>query len=200
MIKSPAMPATQQQLLQALIKTKSFQFSATPTFKLASGAMSQFYVDCRIGISYPETRQIVGELMLSRVQQPIDAVGGLLVAAYPIAVALSDAAHAKNSQLIRAFFVRKEPKAHGMKKMVEGAVNEGDRVLVVDDVITSGKSTIEAIEKCRDAGLVVKQAMVIIDREEQEGRAKIEALGVKVDALCTLAELQKERMAATAGY
>ena len=87
------------------------------------------------------------------------------------------------------FVARKEPKSHGMKKLIEGDVSEGDRVVIVDDVITSGKSTIEAIQKSRDAGLVVTQAMAIIDRQEQDGKSRIEAEGVRVDALCTMQDL-----------
>ena len=185
------MSATREQLLQTLIRTKSFKWSPTPIFPLVSGAMSSFYIDCRIGLSYADARQIVGELILDRIQPPVDAVGGLLIGAYPIAIAVSDAAYRRGEQNIRVFVVRKEPKAHGMKKLIEGEVNEGDHVVIVDDVITSGKSTIEAIQKSREAGLVVTHAFAIIDREEQGGRARIEEQGVKVDALCTLRDLQE---------
>jgi len=181
--------ATREKLLQLLVDTKSFKWSDTPVFPLVSGAMSRFYVDCRLGLSYPEMRQVVGELMLDLVQPPVDAVGGLLVGAFPIAIAVSDAAFRRGSTL-RVFVARKEPKSHGMKKLIEGDVREGDRVIIVDDVITSGKSTIEAIQKSRDAGLEVMQAMAIIDRGEQDGKAKIEAEGVRVDALCTMRQLK----------
>jgi len=185
------MPATREQLLESLIRTKSFKWSPAPIFPLVSGAMSSFYIDCRIGLSYADARQIVGELILDRIQPPVDAVGGLLIGAYPIAIAVSDAAYRRGGQSIRVFVVRKEPKAHGMKKLIEGEVGEGDRVVIVDDVITSGKSTIEAIQKSREAGLIVTQAFAIIDREEQGGRARIEEVGVKVDALCTLRDLKE---------
>jgi len=185
------MPASDQKLAQLLIKTKSFKWSPTPIFPLVSGAMSQFYIDCRAGLSFPEIRQLVGELMLGRIETPVDAVGGLLIGAYPIAIAVSDAAYRRSGQVIRVFVVRKEPKSHGMRKLIEGEVDAGERVVIVDDVITSGKSTIEAIQKSREAGLVVKQAIAIIDREEQDGRSRIEELGVKVDALCTLRDLQE---------
>jgi orotate phosphoribosyltransferase len=135
-------------------------------------------------------RQVVGELMLDLVQPPVDAVGGLLVGAFPIAIAVSDAAFRRGRPTIRVFVARKEPKSHGMKKLIEGDVREGDRVVIVDDVITSGKSTIEAIQKSRDAGLIVTQALAIIDREEQDGKAKIQAEGVRVDALCTMRQLK----------
>ena len=180
------------RLRQALLETGAFKWSPTPVFPLASGAMSRFYVDCRLGLSYPEVRALVGELMWAEVKEArIDAVGGLLVGAYPIAVAVSDAAFRVSGKVVRAFAVRKEPKEHGLKKLIEGDVRAGDRVLAVDDVITSGKSTIEAIRKCREAGLVVERAMAIVDREEQNGRANIQAEKVAAGALCTLEELQE---------
>jgi orotate phosphoribosyltransferase len=185
------MTATRKELIQLLVQTKAFKTSPTPTFRLASGEMSSFYIDCRVGLSHAEVRQIVGEMILDLVQTPVDAVGGLLIGAYPIAIAVSDAAYKKNGQSLRAFAVRKEPKPHGLGKLIEGDVAKGDRVLIVDDVITSGKSTIEAIRKCREEGLQVSQAIGIIDREEQDGRKRIEEEGVRFAALCTLRELRE---------
>lgn len=181
-----------ERLRQTLIETGAFKWSPTPIFPLVSGAMSRFYVDCRLGLSYPEVRALVGELMWAEVkEQRIDAVGGLLVGAYPIAIAVSDAAHRVSGKVVRAFTVRKEPKEHGLKKLIEGDVRAGDRVLVVDDVITSGKSTVDAIRKCREAGVIVERAMAIVDRQEQNGRGNIEAEKVIVGALCTLGQLQE---------
>lgn len=187
---TPSLEAKRARLRQTLLETGAFKWSPTPIFPLASGAVSRFYVDCRLGLSYPEVRALVGELMWAEVKnQRVDAVGGLLVGAYPIAIAVSDAASRVSVKVVRAFTVRKEPKEHGLRKLIEGDVRPGDRVLVVDDVITSGKSTIDAIRKCREAGLVVEWAMAIVDREEQNGRANIEGEKVTVDALCTLAQL-----------
>ena len=183
------MTATRERLMQLLLETGSFQYSETAIFKLASGAMSRFYVDCRVGLSHASVRQIVGQLMLEKAGT-IDAAGGLLIGAYPIAIAVSDAAHSAGRS-VRAFAVRKEPKAHGLGKLLEGDVKAGDLVLVVDDVITSGKSTIEAIQKCREAGLTVVKAVAMIDRQEQNGRQNIESEGIPVDALCTLEDLQR---------
>ena len=196
-----------ERLIQILIETKAFQFSPTPIFTLASGAKSDVYVDCRIALSYPEGRRAVGELMLERITSGFsgagsgareDSVGGLLIGAFPIAIAVSDAAYRKDGSLVRVFVVRKEPKQHGMKKLIEGAVQAGDRALIVDDVVTSGGSTIEAIRRSREFGLEVTRAIAIIDREEQDGRAKIEAEGVAFDALCTLRDLRRAAEARTA--
>lgn len=191
------------RLIRILIETRAFQLSSTPVFTLASGAKSDVYVDCRIALSYPEARLAVGELMLHRISgagAPGEAaVGGLLIGAFPIAIAVSDAAHRKDGTLIRVFVVRKEPKQHGLKKLVEGAVEKGDRALIVDDVVTSGGSTIEAIRRSREFGLEVTRAIAIIDREEQDGRARIEAEGVSFEALCTLKDLRRAAEARAAG-
>jgi len=185
-------PAASERLIRILIETKAFQYSQTPIFTLASGAKSSFYVDCRAALSYPEAREIVGDLMLDRLGSGhADAVGGLLIGAFPIAIALSDAAYRRKSPLLRVFVVRKEPKEHGLKKLIEGAVAPGDRAVIVDDVITSGKSTIEAIRKSREFGLEVTRAIAIIDREEQGGRQAVEAEGVRLDTLCTLGDLKQ---------
>ena len=191
-----------ERLIQILIDTKAFQYSPTPIFTLASGAKSDVYVDCRVALSYPEARQAVGELMLERITRGgaarEDTVGGLLIGAFPIAIAVSDAAYRKDGSLVRVFVVRKEPKQHGLKKLVEGAVEKGDRALIVDDVVTSGGSTIDAIRRSREFGLEVTRAIAIIDREEQDGRAKIEAEGVSFEALCTLRDLRGAAEARTA--
>lgn len=199
-----------ERLIQILIETKAFQLSPTPIFTLASGAKSDMYVDCRIALSYPEGRRAVGELMLEQITRGgaaglgsstgacEETVGGLLIGAFPIAIAVSDAAYRKDGTLVRVFVVRKEPKQHGLKKLIEGAVEKGDRALIVDDVVTSGGSTIEAIRRSREFGLEVTRAIAIIDREEQDGRAKIEAEGVSFEALCTLRDLRRAAEARTA--
>src|SRR5262245_54927988 len=185
------MSRTRERLLQLLIETKAFRFSPEPIFTLASGAKSSFYVDCRLALSHPEFRDVVGELMFERARsEKADAVGGLLIGAYPIAIAVSDAAYRRREKDLRVFVVRKEPKEHGLKKLIEGDVSPGERVVIVDDVITSGGSTLEAIRKCREFGLEVRRAVAIVDREEQDGRRKIEAEGVPAEALCTLQDLK----------
>jgi orotate phosphoribosyltransferase len=185
-----------ERLVQILIETRAFQLSSTPIFTLASGAKSDVYVDCRIALSYPEGRLAVGDLMLERAAPAGSAarpaaVGGLLIGAFPIAIAVSDAAYRTDRSLIRVFVVRKEPKQHGLQKLIEGAVHPGDHALIVDDVVTSGGSTIDAIRRSREFGLEVTRAIAIIDREEQDGRARIEAEGVSFEALCTLGDLRR---------
>src|SRR5205085_11311086 len=91
---------------------------------------------------------------------------------------------------LRTFVVRKKPKDHGMKHAVEGAFKAGDRVLILDDVLTTGQATMDAIVQARAASLDVKQALVIVDRQEDGGRQRIEATGVPLMSLLTLQDLK----------
>jgi orotate phosphoribosyltransferase len=176
-------------LLQIIVET-SFLVSAEPVYPLVSGSLSKYYIDCKIALSHPEVRELIGELILEQVlYTDLDAVGGLALGAYPIAVAVSDAFYRRNGKTIRAFVVRKEPKAHGLKKHIEGHVALGDRVLIVDDVITSGKSTMDAIVKSRDEGLNVIRAIALIDRQEMGGAKRIHDSRVPLNTLFTLQNL-----------
>ena len=183
------MPSKRTRLLQILLET-SFRASPTPIYPLSSGIVSRYYVDCKMALSYPEARELIGELIFEQIQDlDVDAVGGLALGAYPIAVAASDAAHKKGVTL-RAFVIRKEPKGHGLKKYIEGEVRKGDRVVIVDDVVTSGDSTIDAILKSRDVGLEIVKVIVLVDRQEANGRENIEQHKVDFEALFTLKEFE----------
>ncbi len=177
-----------QKLIHHLLKT-SFHYSDVPKYTLASGQLSQYYIDCRFALSYAEVRRLAGEMILNKLGDvKVQAVGGMMIGAYPVAIAVSDAVDRKGLQ-VPTFIVRKEPKIHGMKKYIEGAVEPGMRVLVVDDVVTSGKSTVDAINRCRDEGLRVVKAIALIDRQEQQGRENIEKTGVSFDSILTLKDL-----------
>jgi len=190
-VAETSLKAMQERLLH-LLTEKSFQMSDTPEFPLASGTLSQYYIDCKKAFSYPEARESIGRLIAARCKgSNFTAVGGLVIGAYPVAIAVSDALYRSEGREIRVFIVRKEPKKHGLRKRIDGDVEKGESVLVVDDVITSGGSTIEAIRQCREAGLTVVRAIAIIDREEQDGRRHIEAEGVEFEALYTLSDLKE---------
>ena len=92
---------------------------------------------------------------------------------------------------IKSFWIRKTPKGHGLKKWIEGDVKSGDRIIIVDDVITTGKSTIEAIQRAREGGLNVVKVIVLVDREEEGGKQAIEKEGVEVGALFTINDLMR---------
>ena len=155
-------------------------------FTLASGKQSDFYIDARLTTMSPEGLSIIGSLALSTLRESgwkVDAVGGLTLGADPISYAISYASAASDHPL-RAFTVRKEPKAHGTGKLLEGPIREGDRVAVIEDVITTGGSALCAIEAVRSAKASVVGVLALVDREEG-GRQAIEKAGVSVISLVT---------------
>jgi orotate phosphoribosyltransferase len=184
-----AMDEKRRRFLQ-ILRATSFRSDPEPVFRLASGRVSKYYVDCKQALSYPEARYLIGELIRERVKgDSIDAVGGLEIGAYPIAASVSDAIYRETGASVRAFVVRKEPKSHGIRDLLAGDVRPGDRALIVDDVVTEGGSTVKAIDAARKAGLMVIRAVVLVDRDEAGGRTNIEAAGVTFESLCTLREL-----------
>lgn len=153
---------------------------------LSSGRESDFYIDCKKTVLTAEGHYLVGRLLFARIREATPAavgVGGLTMGADPLASAVSVLSHLAGHPL-HAFLVRKEPKGHGTGQFVEGlsAFGAGARVAVVEDVVTSGASTIKAIERARAEGLVPVGAFAVVDREEG-GREAIEALGVPVYSL-----------------
>jgi orotate phosphoribosyltransferase len=159
-------------------------------FTLASGKQSTFYIDARLTTMSPEGLSIIGPLALSVLQDTgwsIDAVGGLTLGADPISYAISYAS-AHSDRPLRAFTVRKEAKSHGTARLLEGPFREGDRVAVIEDVITTGGSALRAIDAVRAADGVVAGVLALVDREEG-GRQTIEKTGVPVIALTTVSQI-----------
>lgn len=150
----------------------AYQYRPDNPFVLASGAISEDYLDCKLALSNSEALCDIGKFVSNHLMTDIVAVGGLTMGADPIAIAASFAS-AKSMYPKRWFSVRKNNKDHGTHKIIEGDVHEGDTVAIVDDVCTSGNSTITAIEACRDAGLVVRQVIVLVDREQDNGMENI---------------------------
>jgi orotate phosphoribosyltransferase len=178
-------------LVEAFYRIHSFQWDPDKGFRLASGLISPYYVDCRALMAQPSARALVAELAWQRLNQlPIDCIGGLEIGAIAIATTISDYAYrAVPRQEWRTFVVRKQPKDHGLGKLIEGVVKAGERALIVDDVLTSGGSLLKAVSAARGAGLVVHDALVIVDRKEQDGRARVEQEGVTVTSLITIDDL-----------
>lgn len=173
-----------------LIKTVSFQYSEEPVFRLVSGGMSRFYFNMKKTTMSPEGLFLVGKIVWDKIGElgsAVDALGGLTLGADPIAYAVSRYSYDMATP-IQAFVIRKEPKGHGLRLPIEGNVKAGDRVVILDDVITTGGSTIKAIEVARDFGLVIVAAIVLVDRCEQGGRENIEALGYPVYPIFTVNE------------
>ena len=159
-------------------------------FTLASGRQSTLYIDARLTTMSPEGLSLIGPLALEELQRAswtVDAVGGLTLGADPISYAISYAS-AGTPRPLRAFTVRKEAKVHGTGKLIEGPFKAGDRVAVIEDVITTGGSALKAIEAVRAAGGSVVGVLALVDREEG-GREAIERLDVPVLALATASEI-----------
>ena len=164
-------------------------------FVLASGRRSELYVDCRLTTMSPEGQRLVGELGLAELRAAgwdADAVGGLTLGADPIAYAIAHAsafAHERgDGPMVRAFTVRKQAKEHGTGRRIEGPFAAGDRVVVVEDVITTGGSALTAVEAIREAGGVVLGVLAVVDREEG-GSEAIEAAGLTVRRMALASEL-----------
>lgn len=182
---------TMKKRLIELVIEHTFQFSEKPMFKLASGTMSSYYFNCKPTTLNPEGMYLIGQLLYdlitSRRSWKATAVGGLTLGADPLANAVAYTSYLKGNPL-EAFVVRKEPKKHGTMLWIEGHVAEGERVVILEDVITTGGSTMKAIERARKCGLRVQGVIVLIDRQEG-GREKVEALGLPVMTLLTKEEI-----------
>lgn len=177
---------TRSALLELLQKKSVFHGD----FTLSSGVKSTYYIDCKLTTLDPEGAWLVGHLMhdLIRKEQAargvtVDAVGGLTMGADPIALDIGMySSWAKEEVPMQVFSVRKSPKAHGQARLIEGNFRQGDSVVVVDDVITLGESTIAAVKSVEKEGGNVAFVAVLVDRQEG-GRARIEAMGHRVVAL-----------------
>ena len=178
---------TDQSVLVTLLAERSTKHGE---FTLASGKQSRYYVDARLTTMSPEGLSVIGPLALATLRQSgweIDAVGGLTLGADPISYAISYAS-AQSDRPLRAFTVRKEVKSHGTGKTIEGPFKEGDRVAVIEDVITTGGSALRAIEAVRAANGTVAGVLALVDREEG-GRQAIEATGVPVISLVAASQI-----------
>jgi len=173
--------------LLALLLERSFRVG---DFVLSSGARSRFYIDCRTTTTHAEGQAVVGRLGLAALRDAglrPDGIGGLTMGADPVAYAIAHASFLAGDA-VNAFTVRKEPKAHGTAKRLEGCFTAGDRVVVVEDVITTGGSALRAIEAVEAEGGTVEAVLSLVDREEG-GREAIEARGYPVHALVLVSEL-----------
>lgn len=180
------------RLLQ-ILRTKSVFYG---DFTLASGAKSNYYIDCRLTTLDSEGAALVGQVIYSlifeqakKLNVSVTGVGGLTMGADPIALATGMHSFRENpSAPIQPFVVRKAPKSHGQTKLIEGNFKAGDSVVVIDDVVTKGDSTIAAIEAVKREGGIVAFVVVLVDRQ-QGGKEKIEALGYSVVSAYTKEDL-----------
>jgi len=164
--------SAREQLLN-LLATISFRLG---DFTLSSGARSDYYIDCRTTTLHAQGAALTGRVFLDLVRQQgwqADAVGGLTMGADPIVVATSVISSQAGSP-IHGFLVRKSEKAHGMGRRVEGFQEKGARVVIVDDVCTTGSSTIQAIEAAREFGFNIVGVACLVERLEAGGRPAVE--------------------------
>src|SRR5207302_9101873 len=160
--------SARQELLR-LLSTKSFRLGEC---KLSSGGTSDYYVDCRATTLDARGAQLTGQVFIEEIRARawnVHAIGGLTMGADPIVVAIS-----VTSGTIHGFLVRKAEKQHGTAQRIEGFREKGTRVVIVDDVCTTGSSTVQAIEAAREFGFEVIGVMCLVEREEAKGRANVE--------------------------
>jgi orotate phosphoribosyltransferase len=185
------MSPARQELLR-LLAMKSFRLGE---FKLSSGATSDYYVDCRTTTLDARGSQLTGQVFLDEIRahgwNP-HAIGGLTMGADPIVVAV-----AVTSGHIHGFLVRQAEKQHGTRRRIEGFCQKGARVVIVDDVCTTGASTIQAIEASREFGFEIIGVMCLVEREEAKGRTTVEKAATPAEfvSIFTANDVRQEHLA-----
>ncbi|MEW6260307.1 MAG: orotate phosphoribosyltransferase [Thermodesulfobacteriota bacterium] len=182
---------TMKTELIRLLCQKSFKMTDEPSFKLVSGRMSRYYVNCKPTTLSPRGMFLTGHLVFDAIRsEPVSAAGGLTFGADPIAMATAFVSELYHHP-IQAFSIRKTQKDHGMIRWVEGDIQPGERVAVLEDVVTTGGSTLQAIERARQSGLDVVVVVVLVDREEG-GLEAIRREVPHVRVIVTRSELERE--------
>ena len=183
-----------RQNLLSILAHKSFRLGE---FKLSSGGTSDYYIDCRTTTLDGKGSRLTGEVFLEEIRQrgwKPAAIGGLTMGADPIVVAVSVV-----SGELHGFLVRKAEKQHGTGQRIEGFRKKGARVVIVDDVCTTGASTVQAIEAAREFGFEVVGAMCLVEREEAKGRSKVEKAAAPAPfiSIFTANDVRKEHVLQT---
>lgn len=177
--------------LKKLIEENALQFG---DFTLASGKKASYYLDCRCLILDSQATNLIAEGMIEQWldKRWPDAVGGMAIGAVPIAASILTRVGADGAaKPLRGFFVRKEAKEHGKNKLIEGPVKPDDRVMIVEDVVTTGGSSLKAIEQCEAFGMKVLGVTAIIDRLEG-GREAFADRGYQLTSLFTIEDFEVE--------
>ncbi len=173
-MRTTATGMSERQQLLNLLATKSFRLGQ---FRLASGATSDYYIDCRTTTLDARGGYFTGRVLLSELRKltlPVVAVGGLTMGADPIAVSVAISSVLDGGAPVSAFLVRKSEKTHGTGRRIEGEVSAGMRVAIVDDVCTTGGSTMEAMEAAWQAQLDIAAIYCLVEREEAGGRQRLQ--------------------------
>ncbi|MGC8853244.1 MAG: orotate phosphoribosyltransferase, partial [Hydrogenobacter sp.] len=177
-----------KEKLKSMILERALKIAQEPIFKLSSGRYSKYYIDLKQITLDPEGAYLVGSLIYSAIKplRPHGA-GGLTLGADPIAYAVAFVSYT-DANPIKPFVVRKEKKEHGTGKQVEGLLKPGERVVVLEDVVTTASSSLKAVRACREEGLEVLGVFCIVDREEG-GRENIQKEGLELYSIFKLSEL-----------
>ena len=178
-----------------MLAEKSFRLGE---FKLSSGGTSDYYIDCRTTTLDARGAQLTGQVFLEEMRAQgwhADAIGGLTMGADPIVVAV-----AVISGTLHGFLVRKAEKQHGTGQRIEGFREKGARVVIVDDVCTTGSSTVQAIEAARERGFKVVGAMCLVEREDAKGRPNVEKAAAPATfiSIFTANDVRREHLAISA--
>ena len=177
--------------LVKMLYEKSFMYSEEPVYKLVSGRQSHFYVNCKPTTLHPKGMFLVGELVFEAIKDlDIQGVGGLTFGADPVSMAACLTSYLKGKP-VKAFSIRKTQKDHGIVKWIEGDMKSGEKVVIVEDVITTGGSTIKAVERARAEGLDVVKVVVLVDRQEG-GADAVKAHVDAVESIVTIDDLMAE--------
>lgn len=184
------MPSALEELLR-LLATKSFRLGQV---KLASGGTSDYYVDCRATTLDARGAQLTGQVFLEEIRARgwnVQAIGGLTMGADPIVVAV-----AVTSGTLHGFLARKAEKQHGTGQRIEGFREKGARVVIVDDVCTTGGSTVQSIQAAREFGFEIVGVMCLVEREEAKGRPNVEKAAAPAPfvSIFTANDVRKEHM------
>ncbi|GAB3677042.1 orotate phosphoribosyltransferase [Halopiger thermotolerans] len=169
---------TNQELIDALRDAEAVKFGE---FELSHGGTSEYYVDKYLFETDPTCLEAIAEAFAERIE-PDDKLAGVALGAVPLAAATSVAADAPY------VIARKQRKDYGTANLIEGRLEEGEEVVVLEDIVTTGTSLVDAIEALREAGATVERALVVVDRQEG-GRENVEDAGVEMEALVTAEEL-----------
>lgn len=174
--------------LEELIRERALKVADEPIFKLSSGKMSNYYIDLRTITLDPEGGFVIGNVIYEIIKdKKVDGIGGLTLGADPIAYATSLISYI-NKNPIKPFVVRKEPKGHGTGKQIEGNVKPGDRVYILEDVVTTAGSSLKAVKVAKDFGLEVLGIITLVDREEG-GEENIRKEGLELTSIFKVSDL-----------
>lgn len=188
------MDAEREELKRMIIE-KALLVSDEPIFKVASGKLSRYYFDCKPVTLNSRGIFLIGNIIFKRIRGlGANGIGGLTFGADPISIAVAYTAEIRERYL-KAFSIRKEQKKHGTDKWIEGDMRVGERVVIVDDVITTGASIVQAIKKARKEDLEVIKVIALIDRQEECGIENIKKYVKDVEVIFKKDELIRPKIA-----